>query len=208
MKTLSRIILFFLLPAAIITAYQYDSNTFTRGDAVALETTEITPLNINYNSRAVYKRKRRPLYRTITPPNLPQFLYRCVSETNGTTLIVRRMKGIVNILLLSDPIQYPGLQRKTAFALRAPAKNLYKGSFVISTKKRELGPEQGYYFLGSQNTFKDPLLGEAYKIFIPSRVVYGYWQKRLFQKKIDKGSLCRLLITGDGHKKSYLIRIK
>ena len=164
------------------------------------------PVELNRPIRHT-RRYRKHRVRYAAPTDLPSAFYRIDQINSEKTLVVKRMSGVVSILLLSDPVSYPGLRRRTSFALRSAVSNSRSSGFTLVTKKSTIGPEQGLYFLGSNETIKDAKLGESFQISIPETAIFGYWEKRIFQKKMTAGTSCRLLIIGDGVKRCYKIKL-
>jgi len=116
----------------------------------------------------------------------PGDAYLRLEKDRGLHLYIRKKEGLESILLTessADP-----RKKSDSFALRSydyqpengDEKRLLNGEFIL--------PEKKLYFLIDSTSEKNTYFGEAFHIFIPFTLTYGYEWSRQGQLEVTRGT--------------------
>jgi hypothetical protein len=127
----------------------------------------------------------------------PASLYRLSEESWGWTLRIKQQENIGSVVLISPTYTTP--QGRTVYALRSsePIGNTNRPE--ISWGTRLLGPSDGLFFLATSAPVADPELGNAFRIYIPRKAIYGYGKEGLGEYTCEAGGFVRLRLYGLPH---------
>jgi hypothetical protein len=98
------------------------------------------------------------------------------AEDNGYHLYVRKKYGIESVMLVESDKDPAG--KKTNYAYRALEYNPVNGDEVRLLDGKVLNSKYAKYSLIDSSVEKNPVYGQAFHIYIPKKIVYGYpWSR-------------------------------
>lgn len=98
------------------------------------------------------------------------------AEDNGYHLYVRKKYGIESVMLVESNKDPAG--KKTNYAYRALEYNPINGDEVRLLDGKVLNSKYAKYSLIDSSVEKNPVYGQAFHIYIPKKIVYGYpWSR-------------------------------
>lgn len=110
--------------------------------------------------------------------------------TSGYHLYVRKKTGIESVMLVETTKDPEG--QNDNYAYRAREYNKVNGDEVRYLDGKPLVSENSKYSLIDSSAEKDPQFGEAFHIYIPSEITYGYPWSRHGSVKIGKGTFINI----------------
>ncbi len=111
-------------------------------------------------------------------------------NSSGYHLYIRKKDGIQSVLLTETTKDPAGVSDNYAF--RAKEYNPVNGDEIRYLNGKPLVSEYSKYSLIDSTAEEDKEFGQAFHIFIPSQIVYGYPWSRNGTVKIDKGTFINI----------------
>lgn len=111
-------------------------------------------------------------------------------SAQGYHLYVRKVPGLGSIMLTETTKDPSGAEDN--YAYRATEYNKINGDEIRILDGKKLESETARYFLIDSTPEKDAQFGEAFHIFIPAEIVYGYSWSRNGRVKIGKGTFINI----------------
>lgn len=108
----------------------------------------------------------------------------------GYHLYIRKKSGIESVLL-TETTKDP-LGKADSYAYRAASYNPVNGDEIRYLDGKVLDSKYSKYSLVDSSSEKDPLFKEAFHIFIPNEILYGYPWTRNGSVKIGKGTFINI----------------
>lgn len=110
-------------------------------------------------------------------PHIPASAIRFVPSDSGYELFIKKIEGVESILL-TESQRDPQL-KKTNYGLRTEQFYEANGNELRILEGKVLRTKYDVFFLVDSTTEKHPELGEAFRFFLPLKVLYGYqWSRR------------------------------
>jgi len=206
------VLIFLLLTSTVLVSVDYDPQIFSHAEALAFQASErhkiLTTVSVRdfhdryyYRSRRRYRRRRYKSRKTRKrnygrrysyAAMLPTALYSVQKKNSEYVLTVRKLSGSASIVLLSKSMYNSRTRKNDNYSLRSITAIKSNNDNLIRYKNTTLGPKQGLHFLATSTSVSNTQFGEAYTLTIPAKVIYGYWQTRLHQLEVSKGSELRI----------------
>lgn len=113
-----------------------------------------------------------------------------IGEQSGYHLFIRKKDGMESVMLTETTKDPSG--KSDNFAMRAKEFNLINGNEKRILNGKELNSQYSKYSLIDSTPEKDEEFTEAFHIYIPSEMVYGYPWSREGTIKIDRGTFINI----------------
>ncbi len=113
-----------------------------------------------------------------------------VGSVNGYHLYIRKLPGIESVMLVETTKDPAG--ENDNYAYRALSYNPVNGDETRYLNKKPLASDYAKYSLIDSTPEKDDQFGEAFHIYIPSEITYGYPWSRNGVVKIGKGTFINI----------------
>lgn len=111
-------------------------------------------------------------------------------EAGGFHLYIRKKTGIESVMLTETTKDPEG--KADSYAYRASSYNPVNGDEIRYLNGKILDSKYGKYSLIDSTAEKDEVFGEAFHIYIPSEIEYGYSWSRNGVIKIDRGTFINI----------------
>jgi hypothetical protein len=194
----------------------YDPAVFSHEEAIALYSSEMHDIVAPHSTRSLsahrpaQSRSTAPARRPVSTPRqntrppaevtaLSPTLYLIERYEEHYVLYVKKPAWTASVLLVSEPVYISSSRRYEAYALRSMKPVPENGSPVLIYRNRRIGAGQDLHFLSSSTRIQHETLGDAFRITIPYKVVYGYWQTHLGTLEIEQGAKLRLTFYEQPH---------
>lgn len=113
-----------------------------------------------------------------------------VAKGGGYHLFIRKKDGIESVLLTETTKDPEG--KADSYAYRAKEYNSINGDEIRYLNGKILNSKYSLYSMVDSSLEKDEIFGEAFHIFIPDEIVYGYPWERNGTVKIGKGTFINI----------------